>query len=213
MKKTIVLLALAAILIPTAAMAKISFQFKSIKVNINSLPVTLNSPITIRDGIGIMPVRLLLNESGHELITGKSEFDPLLQNTIGINKVSQGFNYFKNPCFISDGKGKVIATIGIDSDKIFIGDNPITTLSTKATLEKGVLFVPIKDFCNLLGLQFTKEKDMLSISKVLKTEKPKSWADRLLEYVNLETLLYICFGIVVFCLAMLILLTPLRRVR
>lgn len=213
MKKAFALLALILIMMPSAAMAKISFQFKSSKAYINGLAVTLASPITIKDGIGMIPARLLLSESGHQLTTGKNEYDPQLIKFIGKNRVSQGFNYFRNPCFISDETGKTIATIGIDSDKIFIGDDPISTLSTKVMLEKGVMFVPIKDFCKLLGLQLTKEKEMLVIIKSPLPSKPKTWADKLLDIISLETLLYICFGVTVFSLVMLILLTPLRRVR
>lgn len=213
MKKVFLVLALAVILSPTIANAKISFQFKSSKAYINGLPVTLHAPTAISNGAGMIPVRLLLIESGHLLVTGKSENDPELIKTIGKDKVLQGFNYFRNPCFVTDDKGKAIATFGLDSNRIFIGDQPNTTLSAKASIIKGILFVPIKDFCKILGLQLQNENNMLVVTKIPVSPKPKTWADKLLENIDLETLLLVCFGVTVFCVVMLLILTPLRRVR
>lgn len=212
MKKTLTIVMLILLLTPVAVFGKVTFQLKSTKVNINGLPVKLSAPITIENGSGMIPVRLLLSESGHKMLSGKSEFDIDLKNTIGADNIKNGFNQFSQPHFILDPDGKVIAIFGTDSEKLVLGDKK-TSLPTKTTISGGMLFVPIKDFCTILGLELVKDKDQMVISKIPAPVKQETWADKLLKSISLETLLYICFGITVFCIAMLILLTPLRRIR
>lgn len=212
MKKTLAIVMLVLMLVPAAAFGKVTFQLKSTKININGLPVKLSAPITIENGSGMIPIRLLLSESGHKMISGKSEFDIDLKNTIGADNVKNGYNQFSHPHFILDQDGKIIAIFGTDSEKLIIDDKK-TSLPTKTTISGGMLFVPVKDFCTILGLELTKDKDQMIVSKIPAPVRPDTWADKLLKSISLETLLYICFGITIFCVAMLILLTPLRRIR
>ena len=212
MRKTFAVVLLVLLLVPATVFGKTAFQFKSTKVIINGLPVTISAPITIENGSGMIPVRLLLSESGHKMLSGKSEFDIDLKKAIGVDNVKNGFNQFSQPHFILDPDGKVIAIFGTDSEKLILGDKK-TSLPTKTTISGGMLFVPVKDFCTILGLELTKDKDQMIVSKIPTPVKQETWADKLLKNISLETLLYICFGITVFCVAMLILLTPLRRIR
>lgn len=212
MKKTLTIVMLVLLLAPATVFGKVTFELKSTKININGLPVKLSAPITIENGSGMIPVRLLLSESGHKMLSGKSEFDIDLKNAIGVDNVKNGFNQFSQPHFILDSDGKVIAIFGTDSEKLILGDKK-TSLPTKTTISGGMLFVPVKDFCGILGLELTKDKNQMVVSKIPVPVKQETWADKLLKSISLETLLYICFGITVFCVAMLILLTPLRRIR
>lgn len=212
MKKTLAVVMLVLLLVPATVFGKVAFQFKSTKVIINGLPVTLSAPVTIQNGVGLIPLRLLLSESGHKMISGTSEYDPDLKKTIDTDNIKNAYNQFSQPHFILDSESKVVAIFGTDSEKIILGETK-TSLPTKTTISGGMLFVPVKDFCKILGLELAKDKDQMIVSKIPVPVKPDTWADKLLKSISLETLLYICFGITVFCVVMLILLTPLRRVK
>jgi hypothetical protein len=215
MRFAVIVFCILMLVAPAKVDAQVQFQFKSNKVIIDGMNYILPAPTSIKDGVGMVPLRMLLGQSGHSMRVGNSkQVNDIvdLSGIFGEDVVGQAFEYFDKPCFIFNSKNVLVAIIGIDSKEMMIDGKP-TVLPTKTYIDEGVFFVPAKDMCRLLGLELSQKNETFTITKKPEPKPTEKWTDRLLKVISLENIIYICFGIVILFVALFFLLTPLRRIR
>lgn len=209
MKKLLLVFTMLAFL-PSAS-AQIRFELGSTKTNIDGMNMILPEAVHVKNGVGMAPARLLLMEAGKTLfpLTTKTDSSTYPEG-VDRNEIKTAFDRFEKPCLIINPDGTYYGTIGIGSDLVKIGDN-ITKMSQKTYILEGVFFAPMREMCKHLGLVLWSKDGSFYISKAVETKPPQKWTDWLLERISLETLLFICFGTVVFFTVLFFILTPLRR--
>jgi hypothetical protein len=212
MKKTIIILGLAVILLSMPVYAKVSVRFGTTHANINGLNIILPDVAKISNHVGMIPVRLLTLESGHTIIVGQAKPQAELYSLVEPMTVQKGYDYFKTPCFVFDPSNKLTAIFGVDSDDLIINDNR-SKLSAKTYVSEGVFFVPAREMCKILGLEMTKNGEDFDIVKPPPAPVKKHWTEKLIEAIPLEIIIYVCIGFIVFFTALFFVLTPLRRMR
>ncbi len=176
---------LASLCFAPCANAEVSYKEGSFDFYIKGLKVTHKTPAIDSDGIAMIPARLIAVEAGVEIRYENDRYCFYDESNVCILKMTSGYK-----------------TVTVGNEKI--------QFQRAIVVEEGILYVPALETANVLNLK-VKYDDLTGYTTLSKTKKAESWADAFLKTIDPKTLIYVCFGAVVFLLALFFILVPVVR--
>lgn len=172
---------------PLCANADVSFKEKSFEFYIKGLKVTHRTPAIDSDGVAMIPARLIAIEAGAEIRYENGRYGFYDENGICVLKVTSGYK-----------------TVMVGNERLQF-QRPIV-------VEEGILYVPALETANILKLKVSYD-ETTGYTTLTKTKKEETWADGFLKTIDPKTLIYVCFGAVVFFMALFFILVPVIRLK
>lgn len=180
-----VALLLASLCLVPCVNAQVSYKEGSFDFYIKGLKVTHRTPAIDSDGVAMIPARLIAIEAGVEIRYENDRYCFYDENNVCVLKVTSGYK-----------------TVTVGNEKI--------QFQRAIVIEEGILYMPALETANVLKLKVSFDENT-GYTTLIRTKKTESWADAFLKTIDPKTLIYICFGAVVFFLALFFILVPVIR--
>lgn len=179
------ILLLSALINIPCANAEVSYKEGSFDFYIKGLKVTHKTPAIDSDGVAMIPARLVAIEAGVDIRYENDRYCFYNDANVCLLKVTSGYK-----------------TVTVGSDKV--------QFQRAIVIEEGILYVPAIETSNILKL-VVKYDDLTGYTTLSRTKKVESWADEFLKTIDPKTLIYVCFGAVVFFMVLFFILVPVVR--
>jgi hypothetical protein len=165
--------------------AEVSYKEGSFDFYIKGLKVTHKTPAINSDGVAMIPARLIAIEAGVEIRYENDRYCFYNDENVCVMKVTSGYK-----------------TVTVGNEKV--------QFQRAIVIEEGILYVPAIETSNILKLT-VKYDDLTGYTTLTRTKKVESWADEFLKTIDPKTLIYACFGAVIFFMVLFFILVPVIR--